>query len=78
MKTFHILSSILLRWFVHTKTRNKLERAGTTWNEPEPPRTSWNHLEQGGTPATRCTQQQTDTKQQELNRKKLACNTIAP
>ena len=32
-------------WFVHTKMRNELEQAGTTWNELKPPGTRWNHLE---------------------------------
>ena len=30
---------------VHTKTRNELVRARTTWNKLELPETSWNHLE---------------------------------
>ena len=32
-----------------TKSRNELERAGTTWNKPEPPEVSLNHLTQAGT-----------------------------
>ena len=27
---------------MHTKTRNELKQAGTTWNELELSRTSWN------------------------------------
>ena len=33
---------------MHTKTRNKLEQAGTIWNELEPSRMSWNKLERAG------------------------------
>ena len=33
---------------MYTKTRNKLEQAGTIWNELEPSRTSWNQLERAG------------------------------
>ena len=34
---------------VHTKTRNKLQQTGTSWNETEQAGTSWNHLERAGT-----------------------------
>ena len=30
---------------VHTKTRNKLERAATTWNELKLTETTWNKIE---------------------------------
>ena len=39
---------------VHTKTRNKLQQTGTSWNELEPSRTSWDQLERAG---TRCSYQ---------------------
>lgn len=33
---------------VHTKTRNKLEQAGTSCNVLEPPRTTWNQPTRDG------------------------------
>ena len=35
--------------YVHTKTRNKLEKAETTWNELEQAETNWNKLEPNST-----------------------------
>ena len=60
---------------VHTKTRNELEQAGTTWNELEPTGTTWNKVEP---PVTRWTQQRTDTKEQEIPRKKLCVQYHCP
>ena len=34
---------------VHTKARNDVERAGTTWNKLERAGTSWNEVERAGT-----------------------------
>lgn len=69
--------------FIHIKTRNKLEQAGTTLNELLLHGMSWNHLELDRTiwnkvepPETRWTEQQTKTEKQEIYRTDCAYNTI--
>ena len=42
------MGSSSVRKNVHSKTRNKQERAGRRWNKLEPTKTSWNQLERAG------------------------------
>ena len=83
--TFFFFEIFIVNIEVHTKTRNKpeppgtswnyLERAGTIWNELEPPRTSWNYLEP---PITIWTQQRTETEKQDIHRIKMYAQCHCP
>ena len=79
----HSLNS---RFCIHTKTKNKLERDGTTWNVLELLGTSWkhleqagtiwNHLEQGGTTCNKMDSATNDTKNEKFIGRNCAWNTI--